>query len=318
MKTYEKIYYTLLEKKDYVSGEDLAQQLQVSRTSIWKGIQTLEKKGLIIESARHHGYKLLEGDLLVPSQLSQDLNIPVFYHDQSQSTQMDAKLGIDHNHPTPALYLAPHQEAAKGRYGRPFYAAKTGGIYMSLHLAPDVPLTEFKPYTILVAAAIVKTIQELTQLPVQIKWVNDIYLQGKKVAGVLTEAISSMEAQTVTDVIIGVGINFHLPSFPKDLAKKAGNLFQEKPTITRQELITAIWNNFFQSSEEELMAIYKENSLVLGKQVSFVRQEKTYQGLATQVTDAGHLVVRLEDGQEKILSSGEISLSSWSDFPPHE
>ena len=70
MKTYEKIYYTLLEKNDYVSGEDLAQQLHVSRTSIWKGIQTLEKKGLIIESARHHGYKLLEGDLLVPSQLS--------------------------------------------------------------------------------------------------------------------------------------------------------------------------------------------------------------------------------------------------------
>ena len=113
MKTYEKIYYTLLEKQDYVSGEDLAQQLQVSRTSIWKGIQTLEKKGLVIESARHHGYKLLEGDLLVPSQLSQDLNIPVFYHDQSQSTQVDAKLGIDHNHPTPALYLAPHQEAPK-------------------------------------------------------------------------------------------------------------------------------------------------------------------------------------------------------------
>lgn len=61
MKTYEKIYYTLLEKKDYVSGEDLAQQLQVSRTSIWKGIQTLEKKGLVIESARHHGYKLRRG-----------------------------------------------------------------------------------------------------------------------------------------------------------------------------------------------------------------------------------------------------------------
>lgn len=311
MKTYEKIYYTLLEKKEYVSGEDLAQELNLSRTSIWKGIQALEKKGLVIESARHHGYKLIEGDLLVPSQLSQDLDMPVFFHEESQSTQMDAKMGIEHNHPTPALYLAPHQEAAKGRYGRPFYAAKTGGIYMSLHLAPDVPLTEFKPYTILVAAAIVKTMQELTQLPVQIKWVNDIYLNGKKIAGVLTEAISSMEAQTVTDVIIGVGINFHLPAFPKELAKKAGNLFVDKPSLTRQELIQAIWKNFFETSDEELMAIYKENSLVLGKQVSFERQEKIYSGLATQITDAGHLVVRLDDGQEKILSSGEISLSSW-------
>lgn len=311
MKTYEKIYCALLGKKSYVSGEDLAHQLNLSRTSIWKGIQTLEKKNLVIESAKHQGYKLLEGDLLIPSQLSLDLDIPVFYHEESQSTQMDAKMGIDHNHPTPALYLAPHQEAAGGRYGRPFYAPKIGGIYMSLHLSPDAPLTEYKPYTILVAAAIVKTMKELTQVPVQIKWVNDIYLHGKKIAGILTEAISSMEAQTVTDIIIGVGINFHLPNFPEELARKAGNLFDEKPNLTRQELICAIWKNFFETSEEDLIAIYKENSLVLGKQVSFMQQEKNYTGLATQVTDDGHLVIRLEDGQEKILFSGEISLSSW-------
>ncbi|CQR25690.1 biotin--protein ligase [Streptococcus varani] len=311
MKTYEKIYYSLLEKGDYLSGEDLASQLNLSRTSIWKGIQTLEKKGLVIDSARHLGYKLIEGDLLVPSQLSQDLDMPVFFHEESQSTQMDAKMGIDHNHPSPALYLAPHQQAAKGRYGKPFFASKTGGIYMSLHLAPHVALTAFKPYTILMAAAIVKTMQELTQLPVQIKWVNDIYLNGKKIAGVLTEAISSMEAQTVTDVIIGVGINFHLPGFPKELAGKAGNLFEENPKLTRQELIRGVWKNFFETSEDELMAIYKENSLVLGKQVSFVRQEKVYSGLAIRITDVGHLVVKLEDGQEKTLNSGEISLSSW-------
>lgn len=311
MKTYEKIYYRLLEETDYISGEELAQEFQISRTSVWKAIQTLEKRGLVIESARHSGYKLVEGDLLVPSQLSKDLDIPVFYHEESQSTQLDAKMGIEHNHPTPALYLAPHQQAAKGRYGRPFYATNRGGIYMSLHLAPDVPLTDFKPYTILVAAAIVKTIQELTQIPVQIKWVNDIYLNGKKVAGVLTEAISSMEAQTVTDVIIGVGINFHLPQFPKELKEKAGNLFEGQPNLTRQDLITKIWDNFFNMSDDELMAVYKENSLVLGKQVSFIRQEKTYTGRAIQVTDAGHLIVQLEDGQEKILSNGEVSLSSW-------
>lgn len=311
MKTYEKIYYRLLAEKDYISGEELAQEFQISRTSVWKAIQTLEKKGLSIESARHLGYKLVEGDLLVPSRLSEDLDIPVFYHEESESTQTDAKMGIEHNHPTPALYLAPHQLAAKGRYGRPFYAVNRGGIYMSLHLAPEVPLTEFKPYTILVAAAIVKTIQELTHIPAQIKWVNDIYLHGKKIAGVLTEAISSMEAQTVTDVIIGVGINFHLPHFPKELEEKAGNLFDEKPSLTRQELITKIWENFLNTSDEELMTVYKENSLVLGKQVSFIRQDQTYTGQATQVTDAGHLVVQLEDGQEKILSSGEVSLSSW-------
>ncbi|MFN8649955.1 MAG: hypothetical protein U0043_08805 [Streptococcus sp.] len=131
----------------------------------------------------------------------------------------------------------------------PSIFSKTGGIYMSLHWPADVPLTEFKPYTILVAVPL-SSHPETDPAPVQIKWVNDIYLPGQKVTRNLIEAISSMEAQTVTDVIIGVGINTTCPAFPKDLAKKAGNLFQEKPTITRQELITAIWNNFFQSSEE--------------------------------------------------------------------
>lgn len=311
MKTYEKIYYLLLNKQDYIRGEELAQILGISRTSVWKAIQALEKKGLIIESARPFGYKLVEGDLLVPEELSQTLHIPVHFNQDSSSTQLDAKNGIEQEHATPALYLASSQRAAKGRYGRPFYTSNRGGIYMSLLLSPNVSFQEFKPYTILVAAAIVKTIREILQIPVKIKWVNDIYLGDKKIAGVLTEAISSMEAQTVTQVIIGVGINFHLPAFPEELEKKAGNLFEDTPTLSRQELIIAIWKTFSETSEDELMAIYKEHSLVLGRQVSFVRQDKTYTGIATEITDTGHLVVQLENGKTKTLSSGEISLSSW-------
>ncbi|MBS8048933.1 bifunctional biotin--[acetyl-CoA-carboxylase] synthetase/biotin operon repressor, partial [Streptococcus suis] len=85
----------------------------------------------------------------------------------------------------------------------------------------NVPFLEFKPYTILAAAAVVKAIQSLCDLDVQIKWVNDIYLGHKKVAGILTEAISSMENQRVTDVIIGVGINVRIDDFPKELQQSA-------------------------------------------------------------------------------------------------
>ncbi len=97
----------------------------------------------------------------------------------SDSTQLDAKQGIEAGHSSPALYLAPYQNKAKGRFGRPFYASKSGGIYMSLRLSPNVPFLEFKPYTILVAA-VVKAIQSLCDLDVQIKWVNDIYLGHKR------------------------------------------------------------------------------------------------------------------------------------------
>lgn len=318
MKTYQKIYLLLKEKDDYVSGEDLAQELGISRTSIWKAIRQLEAHGLTIEAARNRGYKLAEGDLLLPDLISQELQLPVHLNADSDSTQLDAKQGIEAGHTSPALYLAPYQNKAKGRFGRPFYASKSGGIYMSLRLSPNVPFLEFKPYTILAAAAVVKAIQSLCDLDVQIKWVNDIYLGQKKVAGILTEAISSMENQRVTDVIVGVGINVHIDDFPKELRQSAGNLFDDQPPFTRNQLITAIWKAFFETDEKELIALYKEKSLVVGQQVSFVENQVEFKGTAIAVTDTGNLVIQLDNGKAKIISSGEISLTSWSASPPIE
>ncbi|HFI0174167.1 TPA: bifunctional biotin--[acetyl-CoA-carboxylase] ligase/biotin operon repressor BirA [Streptococcus suis] len=318
MKTYQKIYLLLKEKEDYISGEDLAQELGISRTSIWKAIRQLEAHGLTIEAARNRGYKLVEGDLLLPDLISQELQLPVHLNADSDSTQLDAKQGIEAGHTSPALYLAPYQNKAKGRFGRPFYASKSGGIYMSLRLSPNVPFLEFKPYTILAAAAVVKAIQSLCDLDVQIKWVNDIYLGQKKVAGILTEAISSMENQRVTDVIIGVGINVHIDDFPKELRQSAGNLFDDQPPFTRNQLITAIWKAFLETDEQELIALYKEKSLVVGQQVSFVENQVEFKGTAIAVTDTGNLVIQLDNGKTKIISSGEISLTSWSASPPNE
>ncbi|HEM2809606.1 TPA: bifunctional biotin--[acetyl-CoA-carboxylase] ligase/biotin operon repressor BirA [Streptococcus suis] len=318
MKTYQKIYLLLKEKEDYISGEDLAQELGISRTSIWKAIRQLEAHGLTIEAARNRGYKLAEGDLLLPDLIAEELQLPVHLKADSDSTQLDAKQGIEAGHASPALYLAPHQNKAKGRFGRPFYASKSGGIYMSLRLSPNVPFLEFKPYTILAAAAVVKAIQSLCDLDVQIKWVNDIYLGQKKVAGILTEAISSMENQRVTDVIIGVGINVHIDDFPKELQQAAGNLFDDQPPFTRNQLITAIWKAFLETDEKDLIALYKEKSLVVGQQVSFVENQVEFRGTAIAVTDTGNLVIQLDNGKAKIISSGEISLTSWSASPPNE
>lgn len=318
MKTYQKIYLLLHATKDYLSGEEIAAQLNISRTSVWKAIRQLEQHGIAIEAARNRGYRLVEGDLLLPQLIAQELQLPVHYKTDSDATQLDAKQGIENGDPSPALYLAPYQYKAKGRFGRSFYASRSGGIYMSLRLSPHVPFLAFKPYTLLMAAAIVKAIHTLTDKEVHIKWVNDIYLGRKKIAGILTEAISSMESQTVTDVIIGVGINVFIDDFPKELRHKAGNLFEEEPPITRNQLIIAIWKAFFETSEEELIALYKEKSLVIGQQVSFVENQVVFTGTATTVTDTGNLVIRLTNGQEKIISSGEISLTSWNSSQTNE
>lgn len=310
MKTYEKIYDYLQNKDDYISGETLAKEFELSRTAIWKAIKTLEEKGVKIDSVKKRGYKIISGDLLLPEVIAKELKIPVTINEKSESTQLDAKNNMEFDKQS-HLYLAPSQEKAKGRFGRQFFASKQGGIYMSLHLKPNVPFEEIKPYTLMVASSIVKAISRLTGIETDIKWVNDIYYNGKKIAGILTEAISSVETGLITDVIIGVGINFYITDFPKSISQKAGSLFSSQPTITRNELITEIWKLFLTIPEKDLVKVYKEKSLVLNKQVTFSENDIEFSGLAIDITNQGHLLVKLDNGQEKLLRSGEISLSSW-------
>ena len=275
MKTYEHVYDILSKSPDFVTGESLAKSLGVSRTAIWKAIQTLQEQGIDITSVRKKGYYLEKGDILLPQDISKQLNIPVYFNPDSNSTQL-------------------------------------AGIYMSIHLKPNCHFADLPPYTMMAAAAIVKAIQRLTGINTEIKWVNDIYLNNKKMAGILTEAISSIESGRITDVIIGIGLNFSISDFPEELANKATSLFtSEKPSITRNQLISEIWKLFLTIPTSDLVKVYKEKSLVLDKQVTFEQAGKTYTGVAKEIGDKGQLLVLTDDGQEKWLSAGEVSLTSW-------
>lgn len=312
MKTYEKIYQLLAETPDFVSGEKLAQSLTISRTAVWKAIQQLEARGLTIESVKHLGYRLVAGDLLLPDLISQSQPFSVHYQEESASTQLDAKQAIETGAKPNTLYLAPGQTAAKGRFGRQFFASQQGGIYMSLHLAPQLTYDQVPPYTLLVAASIVTAIHNLTDKRVQIKWVNDIYLGQKKIAGILTEAISSVETGTVTDMIIGVGINFHIIDFPDDIREKATSLFTDDlPSISRNQLIAEIWRVFHETPRDQLLAIYREQSLVIGKTVSFVYQQEKMTGQALDIDQDGRLLVQVTEQNTIWLNSGEVSLTDW-------
>lgn len=311
MKSTEIIYDILSQHSSGISGEAIAKQLNISRTSVWKAIKSLESQGLVIESSKQKGYRLLEGDLLIPEIIEKALQIQVSYNEKSISTQKDAKENIMTNPKTPQLYLAPKQEMAKGRMNRPFFTSENGGIYMSLHLKPNVHYSDLEPFTMMAASSITKAISRLTGIDTQIKWVNDIYLGQKKIAGIITEAITSVETGLITDVIIGIGLNFFIKDFPDDLNSKAGSLFSVQPTVTRNQLIIEIWKLFTEIPVKDHIKVYKDKSLVLNRQVTFMENDILISGKAIAITDEGHLVIRLESGQEKILRSGEISLSSW-------
>ena len=312
MKSHQLVYQILARENDYVSGEKIGEELNLSRTSIWKAIQRLQQEGLMIDSIKNRGYKLIQGDLIVPNVIQEKTNLNILYKAETKSTQTDAKEGIESRSQGNTLYLSTYQTAGRGRFQRPYYSPSQGGIYMSLHIQPNLPYEKLPSYTLLVAAAVYKAIKNLTMIEVDIKWVNDIYFKNKKIAGILTEAMTSVETGLVTDVIIGLGINFSITYFPDDLKEKAGSLFTPPAPITRNELISEIWRCFYQTAPEELLYLYKEHSLVLGREVSFIQDRTEKKGVAKDISDKGQLLIQLDDQTEIWLHSGEISLTSWT------
>ena len=158
---------------------------------------------------------------------------------ESESTQKDAKSDGQEN----CLYLTEKQNQTYGRFGRQYFAADSGGIYMSLSLMPSVAPEKLPEFTLLTGAAVVSAIEKLTDKKPQIKWVNDLYLNNKKFVGILAE--TSLNPAKETQVVIGVGINFSISQFPPEIENKATSLFyNEKPNINRSELIAEIWSDF--------------------------------------------------------------------------
>ena len=316
MTTKQKVLNFLRQHPTTFSGEKLAQLIGVSRTAVWKAVRELEKDGYQIA---HHanGYQYLPSDVLENQQLASNYLAPsnIFLTDVTESTMKDAKLAAMSEQATPALFLAETQTGGHGRFGRPFFSPK-GQVYMSLLLNPDQSFEELPQYTVLAAVAVALAIDEVTGKHSEIKWVNDIYLEGKKVCGILSEATSDFETGHIKHVILGMGINFSLlpEKFPADLRDKAGAIFpDEQPTTTRNHFIHLIWQNFFELlaalPDEHYLAIYRQKSFVLGKTVEFTQQGVTYTGTATAISKLGELIVETPQGT-KTLSSGEISLQA--------
>lgn len=313
--TKEKVLARLKAAEEILSGEALAQELGVSRTAIWKAIKELEKKGYQIQHLAN-GYRYQPSDILDAKEIHEHINqaVDVTVLETSDSTMKDAQLAAMAGKKSPLLIVADMQKAPRGRFNRPFFAAKQQGIYMSLLLEPKEQLQELPQYTILMAVAVAETIDELLGVESQIKWVNDIYLNHKKVVGILSEAMTDVETNSLKYIIIGMGINFSIPqeNYPEELREKATSLFPDgKATTTRNQLIINIWNRFFDLLAEQTTYLdsYRKKSFVLGKKITFKRKDQLYLGTAVAITDIGELVVDL--GDEKVtLSSGEISLSS--------
>lgn len=294
-----------------ISGQELANQLHVSRAAIWKAIKTLKEEGYNIEATPNKGYVLLENSDVLSKQgiayyLTEEIDIFSYKTIDSTNTQMK-KLAINggKNH---SVIVSEEQSAGRGRFGRSFYSPAQKGVYMSVLLKTGDSLQNATMITIKTAVAVRRAIAKLYDIEVAIKWVNDLYYRGKKVCGILSEAISDFESGMIEEIIIGIGINVSTDNFPLEIASIATSLGLQE--ANRNQFIAEILNQLFAIIDEDFKLVlneYRMASCVLHKQITFNQKGEQFTGLVREINDLGNLVVS-SNGAEMVLTAGEVSI----------
>ncbi len=241
------------------------------------------------------------------SELMRTKGLRVEIFDDIDSTSTEARREAERGESAPALLVAKAQSAGRGRMGRSIYSPADTGLYMSL-LLENCAIADPVRLTTAVSVAVTKAIEEICGVKADIKWVNDIYLNGRKICGILCESASFSDGRKYS--VIGVGLNLCTKEFPKDIEDRAASLM---PSVNDRNLFAAriadeIMSVCRGNADADIMDIYRKRSLVLGRQITFTENGIEYSGVAEVIDDFGRLCVRLWDGSEKILSSGEISL----------
>lgn len=306
-------------RANYISGQELAERLNISRTAIWKAINSLKESGFQIESQTKLGYKLVESDDKLSDEgirkgLRDELkDIDIVIYDEIDSTNTEAKRRLYSSDVKDfTVIVADMQKGGRGRTGKSFTSPKGSGVYFSIILHPkdSYDFSYFDLTTVKAAVAVAEGIRESTGKQVEIKWVNDLFLKGKKICGILSELDADFESRSVKSVIVGIGINVNKPlddSF-KDLKDIAGYIGTD---VIRNEILSSILNAFYENnyvkSDKEIIDYYKKHSLVIGRDLSFVLNGKKYSAKGVDINDKGNLIV--DTGSERLtLSSGEVSI----------
>ena len=304
-----------------VSGAEIAKTLNLSRTSIWKAINLLRDDGYTINAVTNKGYSLEDNTDIISKEgislyLNKDFsNVDIYIYKTTSSTNEVAKKlalsGAKHG----TVVISEEQTQGKGRMGRSFYSPANTGIYMSIILRPTLTAMDSVLITTSSSVAICDAIHKVTGIECQIKWINDIYINNKKIGGILTEASTNFESGTIDYLILGIGINFNNPKddFPDNLKEIAGSLYKGNSNgINRNMLCAEILNNILsiipKIKDYDFISEYKKRSIILNQEIMYIRGGIYSKGKAIDINNDGSLVIKHDDGSIKILNSGEVSI----------
>jgi len=317
-----------------ISGEELAKTCGVSRAAIWKAVDSLRKDGFIIKGTPNGGYLLEEKEDFVTAPLfynyirenfpdnSELQEIEVECFKEIDSTNLYAKkLLLEKAGLNKKVIIAESQSKGRGRLGRAFYSPQKSGIYLSAIYSPKEAITDPAKITVFSAVAICRALKKLYGIQAEIKWINDIFYKNKKIGGILTEGFSNFESQVIESAIIGIGINIeeNAAAFPEEVQQVAGAIFsaENENHISRCELAAEISAQLYMIMKENAQNVfqeYKKLSFLIGKKLKVYPvigdEEKAYFAKAIDIDENACLVVETEDGSQKKLFSGEVTLKS--------
>ena len=304
-----------------LSGGRLAEQLGVSRAAVHKAIAALRESGLAIDAVTGEGYRLAsDDDSLTAAGIDALLDTAVIGREilvepsltSSNTTMKEQYLSRKHGF----TLFAEEQTGGRGRLGRTFVSPADTGVYMTILLHPTLPLSHLSFVTISAAIAVVRAIEQTAGFTPQIKWVNDVLMNGRKLCGILTEATIEGETGTVSSLVVGIGINLRPnPAWPEEVRRVAGAISDFGPVPRRAALIASVLTHFEQAyslveqgREDELVALYRERLCCIGRKITVVSPLEKYEAECVGLDGEGHLLIRTADGAETTLSTGEISI----------
>jgi BirA family biotin operon repressor/biotin-[acetyl-CoA-carboxylase] ligase len=324
MKTLDVTLLKLLLKgeSNHVSGVQLAKKVGLSRVSVWKHLDALQKEGFIFEAIRNRGYKIQEEPSYIhPALLQAYLELeeedvpPIYYFESIDSTNSEALRKLADGCQTPCLVLAKKQDAGRGRLGRKWVASDPGNFYMSYAFRPNVPAEQMQSFTIWMGVSLCHFLNQ-SGYPIQIKWPNDLIHNGQKLGGMLTEA--QLDADCMRSLVFGIGLNVNSNArfIPEELLPLVTSLKAVSGNSLRINAFAAMfvravfsaYDTYMSGEYKALLHTYWEQYDALkGKDIALLQRDKRIAGKAVGINEHAHLLLETASGIEA-FHSGDVTI----------
>ncbi len=316
----QQIIHFLKTSTTHVSGEQMSEQLNISRAAVWKYIDQLRQEGYEIAAVPHVGYKLESSpDKLLPHEITYQLKTKYMGQHatvkESTTSTMDEAFALGMaGCPNGTIVCAETQAQGRGRLGRKWMSPKGKGLYFSVVLRPDFALTQMPYMTLMSAVALAEAIQTTCALDVSIKWPNDILIESQKLAGILTEMRAEMDQ--VKLVVIGIGINVNTPTNQLTAPAASIKMFTKTHTdriVLLQNILERLefWYETLQKKGiKPILSQWKQRCHTLNNRVRVAHGQHFVEGVAEDLGEDGSLLVRLDNGKIHKHIAGDVQVLS--------